>query len=162
MDKTVLASDILEQQFGPTMLDILYQEGKTRIICTKVKASGQVLELSRVEFMQPGIDAFPDIHQAIIAGQSMGKAFRTHKVAFIRNVDYAYKHTLPDNFSQRFSNSDPANVVGIVIKIGPQQLPYATILETYSPAVSWPHLTHAPTAQQLDEIHRFNSALQTL
>ena len=80
----MLSSDILEKQFGPTKIEVLYQDTQTRAIRTLTVSGGQVLELSHVKFLDPGITKFPDIHQEVVEGKSMGKAFRDHRVRFER------------------------------------------------------------------------------
>lgn len=136
--KNSLSSDILEQQFGPSEIVVLYQRNLERIICTKVVSSGQVLELSHVQFIQTGVDTYPDVHQAIIAGQSMGKAFRERGIECTREVKYTYRQKLPTSFNKWFGTSDPATVMDVSIFVGPDHTAYARILETYSSAVSWP------------------------
>jgi len=162
MKSSKLSSDILEQQFGPTELIILYQNGLTRIICTKVLSSGQVLELSLVKFIQSGIDKFPDVHQAIVAGQSMGKAFRAQGIDFRRQVNSVRRSSLPENLSRRFGSNDLATVVAVSIRVGPDRSPYAHILEVYSPAVAWPYLNNGPNDEQLKAIQSFSQSLQEL
>jgi hypothetical protein len=162
MKKDSLSSDILEDQCGPTELVILHQTPLTRIICTKVIASGQILELSRVVFMEPGIKAFPHIHKTIGAGQSMGKAFREQGIEFIRNVNYVYHADMPVNFSERFMNSSPATVVSVSIFVGRDRVHYADILETYSPTVSWPDPSAKPSNEQLRALQAFDNLLQSI
>src|SRR5665213_2595733 len=130
----LLSSDILEQQFGPTEISVLHQDGSARLICTRASADGQVLEVSRVRFM-PGTDQFPKTHQAVLDGQSMGKAFRADGIKFERKVKTAYRQFLPASFNQWFDNNEIATVVAVSILVGPNETRYAEILEIYSPAV---------------------------
>lgn len=162
MKSHILSSDILEQQFGPTAIEVLAQDATTRITCTKVISSQQILELSYVEFMKDGSDAFPVVHQAVISGQSMGKAFRAHDIEFHRHIQATYRCNLPHNFGRWFGSNDPALVVLVSIFVGPDKTPYAKILETYSPAVSWPDPGIVPIGKQLDPIQNFNDLLQKL
>jgi hypothetical protein len=155
-----LSSDILERQFGPTELEALHQDDATRIICTKVAGTGQILELSQVTFLEAGMDEFPEVHQAVINGVSMGKAFAGHGIAFTRQTKAAYDRTLPFGFEQRFNSDKPATVVAVTILVGPEQTPYAEILETYSPAVAWPEKKGKPTGQQLAAIEALGTFLQ--
>jgi hypothetical protein len=158
--KNNLSSNVLEQQFGPTEVEILYQDAAVRVIYTKVVSSGQILELSRVEFMQQGITAFPEVHRAIVTGQSMGKAFRAQEIAFVRESQYVCKYVLPDEFNDRFDNAGPSTVIAVDIFVGVQKTPYAHILETYSPAVIWPSSGGEPNDEQTVMIHSFREFLK--
>lgn len=138
----LLSSDILERQFGPTGLEILWQDidGTARIIATRVLATWQVLELSQVAFKEPGLTEFAAIHHEVLAGESMGKAFRQHNVDFTRQVNAAYRydqHDLPASFTEQFGSSKPATVIDVSIMAGSHNLHYADILEVYSPEVLW-------------------------
>jgi hypothetical protein len=157
-----LSSDVLEQQFGPTSVEILHQDARTRVICTKVISSGQILELSRVEFIQSGADMFPDVHAAVVAGQSMGKAFRAHGIAFIRQAEAVYRHILPDGFNRRFGSKGEATIVVVDVFAGDSRTPYAHILETYSPVVAWPAPGTVATHEQLAPTRSFAALLNTL
>ena len=128
------SSDILEQQFGPTELTILYQTDDYRIICTRVKKTDRLLELSFVSFKQPGAEAYPEVHQSIMAGQSMGKAFQQAGIEFERRTRTISRNFFPD-LSQSNGNS---SLLLVSVLVGPDKLPYAEILETYTSEVSWP------------------------
>lgn len=134
-----LSSDILERQFGPTEIKVLLQDGAVRVICTE-SAGGQVLELSRVFFKQPVAEELADVHSEILAGTSMGKAFRQRGIVFKRRTRGVYlcgPGRLPAAFGARFGGRGPATVVDVSIVAGPRLTTYADILEVYSPAVSW-------------------------
>ena len=134
----VLSSDILEAQFGPTELKVLYQDGASRIICARAKAGGQLLELSFVSFMTVGAAKFPEVHRTVTAGTSMGKAFRASGVVFKRQERHVDKQALAESFGRQFGGQGRATVIAVTILAGPDETPYAEILEIYSPAVSWP------------------------
>lgn len=139
----MLSSDILEQQFGETTVEILHQDSKSRIICTKVISTGQVLELSRVVFDPKGAAQFSKIHQTVKTGKSMGKAFKDAGVDFVRQTQSVSIQKLPPNFGKQFGSNKPATVVEVAIFVGTDKVPYARILETYSPFVGWPEPTTA-------------------
>ena len=157
-----LSSDILEQQFGPTVIEILYQDAHTRVICAKSKKTELVLELSRVEFIKSGTHEFPQIHQEIVEGTSIGKAFRAHAVTFVREVKNTYQCTLPDNFLRWYGNSGPATVVSVSVLVGPKKSLYANILETYSSEVRWPYPHTIPTNDQLQSVQTSDQLLKSL
>jgi hypothetical protein len=148
----LLSSDILEAQFGPTEVEILRQDAETRIICTKAVRTGQVLEISRVTFDRAGRAAFPVVHQAVMDGASMGKAFRQADIEFRRVVGSAYACDLPKTFRRWFGSSVNATVVDVAVLVGSDCLPYAEILEVYSPLVEWPRSVGQPTARQLKKL----------
>ena len=155
----MLSSDILERQFGPTEVEVLYQDAKTRIIRTLAADSRQILEVSRVVFVQSGIEKFPGTHRAVTEGASMGKAFRADGIKFIREELGAYRHALPAIFKEVFGSSQPATVVEVLVLAGPGKTPYARILETYSPDVRWPRHIGEPTAGQLAKIRALGEFL---
>ena len=134
----LLSSDILEAQFGPTELTVLYQDETSRIICTKAKSGGQLLELSFVDFSRVGIEKFPEVHWVVTAGTSMGKAFRAAGVPFKRKEQLVDNPVLAAHFGRQFGSAGAATVITVSILAGPDQTPYAEILEIYSPAVHWP------------------------
>lgn len=134
----VLSSDILEQQFGQTFIEVLRQDNLTRIIRTKVVATGQVLEISQVTFIEAAAHTWSDIHRAVIAGQSMGKAFRSRNVEFTRHTK-SISHQVPSaDICHLFGSDRPATMVIVAILVGAAQILYAEIIETYSPVVCWP------------------------
>ncbi len=160
--ETKLSSDILEQQFGPTEVKILYQDNNRRIISTKVIASKQILELSEVKFMQKGIDAYPEIHRAVVGGKSMGKAFRNQGIAFTRQTNVATEKVLSSSFNTKFRSNGASTIVDVSIFVGASRVPYAQILETYSPDVVWTEKKTMPTKKLLAKVQVFDQFLQKL
>jgi hypothetical protein len=155
----LLSSDILEQQFGPTEVEVLYQDNGTRIIRTLATDSRQILEMSRAVFIQSGVKKFPGTHQTVIEGMSMGKAFRADGIEFIREEQGTYRYALPAIFKRFFGSGEPATIVEVLVLAGPGKTPYATILETYSPDVRWPHQAGEPTAGQLAKVQALGEFL---
>ena len=133
-----LSSDILEAQFGPTSVKILLQNEGLRIIQT-VTENGRVLETSLVRFLPEGVRAFPEVHAAIRAGQSMGKAFKEHGIKFVRSELFACKYR-------------GVTVVGVTALVGPLKLPYAQITETYISDVVWPKYFGQLTEQAIKDV----------
>jgi para-aminobenzoate synthetase component 1 len=154
-----LSSDVLERQFGLTTVDILHQDGKSRAIRTKVTVSGQVLELSMVEFIKFGVNKFPDVHLDVLSGQSMGKAFKARGIKFTRKIESSYRYALPDSLNRQFGSSKPAWVMNVSILVGPDRTPYARILETYSPEVKWTDLGGRPTDEELKKLQGLSKFL---
>jgi len=160
----ILSSDVLERQFGPTKLEILRQDDKERIICTKVAASGQVLELSKVVFRPEGIAAFPKIHQEIVSGTSMGAAFAKAGVPFKRNVRGSYRYDdAPSSFVERFGMQGPPTVTNVSILVGSESIPYADILEIYSPrVVPWEPSSEQINPRVVTRINDFGATLANI
>lgn len=148
-----LSSDILEKQFGPTTINILHQDDEIRIIQTVAIETGQVLELSLVRFTPEGVAAFPEIHQAILSGQSMGKAFRAARVEFRRDSQFACSSAVPMPMQKYFASQEPATIVSVHILAGPDKVHYATITETYTPAASWPRIFGTITPQAATDLN---------
>lgn len=137
--KRVISSDILESQFGPTNIEVIKQDNNSRLIYTKVIATGQILEVSKVQFKTPVLSQFFVIHQEIMTGKSIGKSFRKHNVDFIRQQKSVHKKFIPA-YDAFFGDNRPATVVEVSIFVGPEKVHYADILEIYSPDVQWPML----------------------
>jgi hypothetical protein len=134
----ILSSDILESQFGPTAVEILYQSGDERIIITKVEKNGQILELSQVRFLDPGKAEYPEVHKKVLGGESMGKAFRAAGIPFLRKVNTTEKRVVPADQGPWYDDSRAATFVDVEILVGPNRKPYAKINESYSPLAGWP------------------------
>ncbi len=160
-----LSSDSLERQFGPTELEVLYQDEdeNERIIATKAAKSGQVLELSRVTFLTPGTTAFPVVHRQVKEGMSMGKAFRANGVLFDRHVRGSGRYDAPDVFAGRFGSAGMPTVTDVLVRVGPAGMPYADILEVYSPEVAaWESGGQTDPKALAARVSAFGSALVAL
>jgi hypothetical protein len=158
----MLSSDILESQFGPTQVKILFQDENSRIIQTVAQASGKILEVSWVVFNKTGIEAFPTIHRAILEGGSIGKCFVQENILFKRDSLEVTQLLLPSHFSNWFGSSKPAHMVDVGIYVGYQNTPYCRILETYSPSVKWPEAVSAPSISIQNKIGKFSRLLHNL
>ena len=156
MQQSTLSSDILEQQFGATRIKILAQTSKLRIIATEVIETGKILEVSSVEFLEVP-EEFKSIHEQVVNGESMGKAFKQNKVQFNRSTKGVWQSTVPVLFQNLFNTTADATIVDVLVTVGPQSIAYARITETYSPNVIWPEASkeNVPT-------HVLNSLNQTV
>ncbi len=159
-NSSTLSSDILKQQFGSTKLIILDQNSEYRIIKTIASADNSVLELSLVSFDQPNVNAFPDVHQTILAGESIGTAYQNAGILFKRNVTAIQHVTLPGSIASYFKSHEKATVVAVDICVGPQQTHYCSILEIYSPAVRWPEPETAASPTVPAQIKAFAKLLE--
>lgn len=157
-----LSSDILEDQFGPTVVKIVHQDETTRIIQTVVANTGQVLELSLVRFIPVGVVAFPEAHRTITSGESIGKAFRAQGIEFRRNEQFACRYPAPHEIHQLFKTDKPTVIVSVQILVGPDQTPYADIIETFTGDVVWPKTFGTPTRQALDSVQLLGRLLDQI
>ncbi len=163
MRSSVLSSDILEQQFGPTQILILYQDHAVRIICTQATATKQILELSLVTFTAARKQAYAFVHATIQAGYSMGKAFREAGIPFVRDVQSMQQQELPSNFERLYKDKAAATIIVTDILVGQEQTSYAHILETYSPAVRWPDTSTSQSSPAIStQLASFNRLLSQI
>lgn len=154
---TRLSSDILEEQFGATTVDVLFQDDKRRIIQTRLLGNNRVLELSYVLFDPAGTAVFPGAHAEVRAGGSMGKVFAKRHIPFLRDSSALFRHPVPKMFQAKFQSHAMALVTNTAIFVGDEQVPYATILETFHPEVRWPDPETGrgrPFTQSLREFER--------
>ena len=174
----MLSSDILEQQFGPTKVVILKQNAQYRLINTVVVATGQILELSVVSFIANGAQMYPIVHKNILAGESIGKAFRNAHIEFNRQTINTTKSKLPSKIQKMFKpayartsygetgilgkpsiNSSLVTVVEVSIYVGPQKTHYCDILEIYSPQVVWPDKISGEVPGQIKKLNNIAGLL---
>src|SRR5512146_2540512 len=157
-----LSSDLLERQFGPTEVDILFQDEGTRIIATKAVGDGRILEVSWVVFATDAAANFPEPYSDMQAGESMGKAFRAHDIKFERTIRSSYTADLPPAFQRWFNGTRESTVIDLSILAGPHKKLFADVLETYRPGVIWPYLTGEPTFDQQRRIGLLANFLDTV
>ncbi len=157
-----LSSDVLESQFGPTEIKVLHHDDEIRIIKTQVIATGQILEISFVAFRAPQNEEFEPIRQEIMAGKSLGKAFRDHGVTFTREQQVAQHRELSDYFNKQFASSGQATVVAATLVVGDDSTPYADVLETYSPDVSWPQIGGELNSQQVNQLELLSKFVESI
>jgi len=131
-----------------------------RIISTKSKSNNQILELSWVTFNLQGISAYPAVHATVWQGKSMGKAFRSAGVAFARDIQAISKSSIPEQLTKLFGRNGLATCIDVSILVGPQKIPYAQILEVYSPAVTWPGSYTEHGAGQYHKLDKFIKLLE--
>lgn len=133
----MLSSDVLEKQFGPTHVEVMRHDTATRIIRTLTEAD-QVLEVSWVVFEPAGVQSFTGVHEEMGRGASMGKAFESAGVKFTRKNERSRRLLLPFFNEEHFDCEGRATASEVDVVAGDERIPYASILEIYSPAVRWP------------------------
>jgi hypothetical protein len=151
-----LATDFLEQQFGPCTIDVLYQRELERLAAIKT-IGGEILEIAWTTFDQEGVEQFSNAHKIILAGGSIGKTFKALGIDFTRDVELADRRMLPDCFAPYFDTSKLATAVLIDAYIGPSKIFYAKILEVYSHRVKWPVFEHGKNKATLKAANRLTS-----
>ena len=146
----MLSSDVLEQQFGQTRVVVHKQTQEYRVITTIANKDNKILELSLVEFDASGIGYYPKIHNQIVGGVSMGKAFRAGGVSFVRRTKAAGKLNIPGSLQKILNSPDEPTAVEVSIFVGNDAIHYADILEIYSSDVVWPgeKIPHSDGIQQ--------------
>ncbi len=159
---SMLSSDILEQQFGPTQLVVVMHSSLYRIIQTIAVNNDEVLELSLVTFDPEGIRLFPHIHKTIENGESMGKAYRNANVAFTRTVRSVNSGSLPKSLQAHFTSTGLATIVEVDVFIGEDKTYYCHVLELYSPAVDWPDASSKQTLETKKALLYFEELLKSL
>ena len=132
----MLSSDVLEKQFGPTELHVLKQTTTYRIIQTIATNTKTVLELSFVTF--DTTNAFPAVHQHILAGASVGKAYQHAGIMFRRDVRSVSTSPVPNILKRFFELSQQVTIVEVSIHVGPEKSHYCDIIEIYAQSVEWP------------------------
>lgn len=149
----MLSSDVLEKQFGPTELHILKQTNTYRIIQTIAVKTRMVLELSFVTFDR--INVFPAVHQHILAGASIGKAYQQAGIMFHRDVRSISTSPVPHILKRFFELSQQVTIVDVSIHVGPEKSHYCDIIEIYAQSVEWPQpitTTDPGLTNRLDKI----------
>jgi len=132
----VLSSDALERQYGPLIFEVLRQDEAGRIISNTAEGTGKVVELSRIVFRPEGVERFPEVHARILAGISMGTAFRDARLYPGRRIHASSRYDqrgLPEVFARRFDNHEAPIVTDLTLVAGPDGTPYADILEVFRP-----------------------------
>lgn len=133
---SVISSDVLEQQFGTTSLQVIEQGDHERIITTSAESTDAVLEISWVRFKNT--NTHRDIQKRIRAGTSMGKAFRSQNIPFTRKIVVSGKVAAPPFAQNLFQSKAEVTLVEISVYVGLEQTHYADITELYAPEVDWP------------------------
>lgn len=145
LQSDMLSSDILESQFGGVDLHILKQTDEQRVIQTIARDDDSILELSFVTFINR--DAFPDIHERIVNGTSMGTAYRDVNIAFERSVRSIRRAVIPQKLQRYIPSPQPSTIIELSTFVGPKKIHYCDIIEIYSSKVHWPQpLTTSDTS----------------
>lgn len=153
-----LSSDILQEQFGPTSLEVILQSSDERIIQTV--AEDKVLEVSYVQFTPASKQKFPETTKALERGASMGQAFRDAGIVFRRSTRFVSKIASSRLFSELFGGGEFVWVVGVDIAVGDAQYEYASIIEFYNPRVAWPEVPHELTKIQQQQVEISRNLLE--
>lgn len=131
-----LASDILECQFGPSTLSIISQDDTTRLAAITASQPYKLLELAYVTFMEAGVATYPKVHQAILDGEPIGKAFRSRGILFYRDIVSSSLQGLSQETAALFdSGANQAITVVVDIYVGTSRRYYARIVEAYAPDI---------------------------
>lgn len=139
VSRTSVATDFLEQHFGPVHAHILRQDESVRIITVETEKTNRVLECAVVRFLPQVATKYPEIHARIVGGELMGKTFRAAGISFVRNELACVVRPLDGTSSRLFAGATGLVTLKYVdICVGSDQEVYAHNLELYSPLVPWP------------------------
>jgi hypothetical protein len=156
-----IATDFLEQHFGPVRAEIIHQDAKSRLIYTRTIHTGQILECAWVRFNPEVVLLYREVHEQIAAGELMGKAFRQAAIGFIRSELAGFQQSLSPKLQRIFNTqSSSATCKYVSIQVGERLQEYARNLELYSPAVPWP-ADHHGTHEQIQAAQGLISELGT-
>lgn len=129
-----LVSDLLEEQFGSCNIEILSQDERKRLVA--VSSAGRVIEIAYTKFVQNGVKAFPEVHQTIIDGESMGRAFKIKNVDFYREVRLSKIYPVSGLIAGYFGNENQSlRLIVVDIYVGAMKAHYAQITEIFAPDV---------------------------
>jgi hypothetical protein len=156
-NKQLLASDILESQFGECKITVLRQQKSERAVAVAAMSNLQILELAHVTFAPNAGEQHHDAHKHILAGEAMGKTFKSLGVPFFRQTRMVSISTLPANLKTLMAESKRATVVEVTVYVGHDPIAYAQILEIYSSKVAWPERINTPSTAVTKALERFEA-----
>ena len=151
-----LGTDKVREVFGELKPQIIYQDDAERVMLAK-SLDDRVGAYSIVQFDDFGRKFTPEIHDEVLRGKFIGETFRKHGVPIFREEECVFVYTLPQQLQEIFGNSGKESFVKkINFRIGHVRVPYASIIEIYSPRISFDFLFEdsfgkaKDTAQDLD------------
>lgn len=141
MEEQKLGTDVLKEKFGEITPQITYRDGSSRVVLA-VAEDGRVGAYSIVHFDDVGKSLIPDeIHRQIIGGKLIGKTIRESGIPFERDEECTFVYRIPKSIQSLFNTDHKESFVKRVnFKIGTINSPYASIVEIYSPLVSFSEL----------------------
>lgn len=111
------ASETLKAKFGDKLRFEILEQSDTGRTSRWLDTDGTVRAVSTVAFVDEGARAFPELHAAIRSGQPIGETFVAAGVPFRRE--------------EKTEESDAKKSITVDVFVGPQDVHYARIVETY-------------------------------
>lgn len=158
-----LSSDLLEREHGDTEINILFHDDLARVIATRTVRDKKILEVSWSVFLTGAAELFPEAYEAMKKGESMGEAFTSRDIKFRRSKPVSYLYDLPPAFQRWFGETRNATVIDLTALVGPDEKPFARILETYRPGSikRWKPLPVEPPYEMRRQIDILGNFLDT-
>lgn len=151
-----LGTDKVREIFGELKPQVIYHDDDKRVMLTK-SLDDAVGAYLIVQFDEFGRKLMPKIHKEILQGNFVGETFRKHDVPIFREDECTFVYILPKQLQEIFGSSGRESFVKKVkFRIGHVRVPYASIIEVYSPRISFDFLFEDSsgkakgTAQDLD------------
>lgn len=130
-------SAMLKQQVHPQILS--QSEDNRRTLA--VAQDGTVGSYSLVFFNKDGTKEYSSIHQEIMSGKFIGETFKNYNIPFERVENCLYVTRLSPKLKEILKTQEnEAFVISADCNVGPKGRYYATVLEVYSPVISFPKL----------------------
>ena len=127
-----IAEDFLKRLFGELSLEVISQQGLNR--ASIVRTSDRVAAYNLVTFLD-GSSKFPEAHEAILKGEPIGQTFRGRGYDVDRAEDCCFLYPFPRKLRE-IVGGESGFVKGLSIVV--RGIPYAEIVEIYSPHVLFP------------------------
>ena len=140
VEEQKLGTNKVREVFGEIKPEVIYQDGEKRIMVAK-SIDDRVGSYSIVHFNEFGKKFMPNIHQEILKGNFIGETFSRHGVPVYREEDCAFLYSTPPALQKIFGRSEKESLCKrVVFRIGHVRVPYATIIEIYSPVIGFDSL----------------------
>lgn len=137
MERQLLGTDIVKKVFGEVKPQIIYQDEDKRITQAKT-LDGIVGAYSIIHFDEFGRKFLPEIHKEVLAGKFIGETFREHGVPIHREEECVFVYSLPQELQRTFGRTERESFCKrLQFRIGHVRVPYASIIEIYSPAIGF-------------------------
>ncbi len=160
-DEQQLGTDKVRDVFGELTPEVQYQDGEKRIMVAK-SLDGRVGAYSIVHFHDFGKKFMPDIHQEILKGRFLGETFKRHGVPIYREEDCSFVYSLPSELKELFGRPEHESLCKkLRFRIGHVRVPYASIIEVYSPVIGFDSLFENTENASRDTVKELDCSFPT-
>lgn len=133
-----LASDLIEEMFGETHLEIVSQSGNRRVTALRDREN-RLLAYNMV-FFGGGGNEFPDVHLEITRGNHIGKTFRKYGYEIDRLERCCFLYEFPAALRDEFRTEAKEGFVkyaDLSVKSNGRLAPYASVIEIYATEIAF-------------------------